>query len=132
MKPYFSIEAFIDWCKSKKGQDLSNDYMEFLSERDVMMSVKVSDVFDAVKEQLNIDKSEIESPNRKRTISDARKIVSFALSGKMNQKQIGFLMGGRDHGTISIQIDSYRTLYETDRSFRKKADSVLSKFYNQS
>jgi chromosomal replication initiation ATPase DnaA len=38
------------------------------------------------------------------------------------QKRIGLYLGGRDHSTIIHGLQNFQDFYETDKSFRRKAE----------
>lgn len=67
-----------------------------------------------------ITSSELKSQSRKKELVWARCIVAYALKENtgFSLKKIGEILGGRDHSTVSYQLDQYRDLSEFDKPFK--------------
>lgn len=85
-------------------------------------------IISVVAKTLFVDPVQMTSPSRKKEVSEARIIAIRMLLNLPNEptlKQIGQLLGGRDHSTISYGRDLYDDLYGTNKSFTLKANAVL-------
>jgi chromosomal replication initiator protein len=80
-----------------------------------------------------VEIDEIKSSKRDRRIVDARCIYIYHVKKYMNKSyvHIGKSLCGRDHTTISFNINKYHAMYKTEELFRKTADTVskLVEFY---
>jgi len=78
---------------------------------------------------MGINQEELVSSSRKRKLSIARCIISYFLrkNTSLTLLEIGRMLGGRDHSTILYQVQMYKDLYDTDKSFRSLADKIRSR-----
>lgn len=88
-----------------------------------------SEVEQILKEICNICNARYEIVKSKiRTTEEveARVIMANILYSKAfygwTQKRIGHYLGNRDHSTIIHCLENFQTFYETDRSFKRKAE----------
>lgn len=85
-------------------------------------------VLNTISLALGVNKEQIYSPSRKRTVTEARCIaigIILARIPNYGLKKLGKLFGGRDHSTILYGKDLYNDLYGRDKTFTFKANLVL-------
>lgn len=77
---------------------------------------------------LDLDQSMVISASHKRELADARKIIVgiiLDLNPKIFLREVGQILGGRDHSTICTIRDSYNDL-QSDKVFKAKIAKVFS------
>ena len=71
---------------------------------------------------------EIKGRNRKKDISSARHTICWMLVKKfcMSRSAVARkVLGGRDHTTIINSLQKFDNLYETEETFKDKADLIM-------
>lgn len=80
-------------------------------------------IINVVSEHTGISVYDIKSKRRLRRFVEARCIVAYQLRAlnRNTLKEIGRLLGGKDHSTVLYWIANYENLFAQDKEFRKLA-----------
>lgn len=83
--------------------------------------INPSDILRVLEEHSDIKWAEVVSHARKRPIAQMRQVICYILykqdkQYKMTLKEIGKLLGGRDHTTILTAIQTASNLHETNET----------------
>lgn len=83
-------------------------------------------IIEAVEKHTDIKFEDFVKQNRKRKLSEARKLYCYFMKTRLNWSlsEIGETIGGRDHTTVIHNINVYKDLYDTDYEFKFKADGI--------
>ena len=84
-------------------------------------------IISAVSKALSLEYDDVVSHCRKRELVDARHIISFILAknSELNLREIGELLGGRDHTTVIASVNAYQLFIDSrDKKFIEKIELV--------
>lgn len=87
----------------------------------------VNTIIDSVSEILNVTVESIKSQSRKRDIVEARQIcIGLVLEHDklISLSKLGQILGGRDHSTMIYSRQTYNDLYQTNKIFKEKVNSI--------
>ena len=93
--------------------------------------INESKVADAVCTVFEISKDQLRQATRKRTVVDARRVfIHFCYPVVKNQRVLSEYLRGICRSTVANHQKTYNSLYETDKTFRSKANQVKNLLYN--
>ncbi|MGI6118877.1 MAG: chromosomal replication initiator protein DnaA [Bilifractor sp.] len=86
-------------------------------------------ILDAVAEQYNITVENLKSNNRSKAIAYPRQVAMYLIRTILNTnyRDIGVLLGDRDHSTVMHGVDKISKDYQTDSSVRSTIDLLKKK-----
>lgn len=84
----------------------------------------VTRAFNAVRQVTGLRRSEVCADSRVRCNVDARRLMAMALREHHTLKQIGRIIGGRDHATVRHSILVGYGILDTDEHFAAQWDKV--------
>lgn len=101
-----------------------------------MHNMKTRVVIASVSKALNISVETLKSKNRKREISDAKKIAIGLIVGDVSErkncqrypvplKTLKTMFGHLNHTTVMYSIEAYNNLKDNNPMFKAKLESVL-------
>ena len=93
------------------------------------MIVTSDDVIRAITEEYQVDAEFVTSKSRDRRFIDSRAALCYILYTYLSWtlKEIGTLLGGKDHTTVMHNRECFRRLYYCDEAYKERADRVLDK-----
>lgn len=91
--------------------------------------LKESTILESIIEQTGVPLRNITSQSRKAVFVEARHIAAGLLREHTNLtlKEIGTLIGGRDHSTMLYSIKTYNRFMDIDKTFREKVEKIKAK-----
>jgi len=117
-----------DWCDSDFASHIL--YHANLHHKDVWYNTSsISKVMNAVMEATGIPYQMYASTARGIDYNHARMIFAFLCKQfiGLSTRQIGQILGGRDHTTIMHALENYDFEFTHDRAFQKNADAALKR-----
>ena len=86
-------------------------------------------ILDAVAAVFPATRDAITGPRRRRNECDARHCAAYILYKylRYSNRQVGEILGGRDHTTVAISRQAFLNVYQTDRQYRYMANRVLDR-----
>lgn len=93
-----------------------------------LINVPVEVVIKETCDVYKIDTSEIVRRTRKKDVCSARHTICWVLVKKFGMSRSAVakkVLGGRDHTTIINSLHKFDNLYETEDTFKDKADLIL-------
>lgn len=83
-------------------------------------------ILQVVSEHTGVSIDDMKSKSRKRSFVEARCIVAYHLraTNRNTLKDIGIILGGKDHSTVLYWMSSYENLFAQDKNFRKLAMAI--------
>lgn len=86
-------------------------------------------IWQVIYEKLGITQEQIKLKTRKREICEARHITRYMMKQFTNYslKRIGNHTAGADHSTVIHSIQRYNDLHETDKDFKRDADTIRNR-----
>lgn len=121
------IKAYLSFHKIKidieKTKEILRDYFEAAKENEPERVIEV------IAEFFNLTKEDILNEKRTKDVARARQIVMYFLRHHLNLslKEIGKILGGRDHSTILHGIEKIENLLEVDENLREKIVEIERK-----
>lgn len=121
------IKAFSSYYKRKIDieivKEILRDYLEAAKENEPERIIEV------VAEFFNLTKEDILNEKRTKEVARVRQIIMYFLRYHLNLplKEIGKILGGRDHSTIIHGIEKIENLLEKDQSIREKIVEIERK-----
>jgi nicotinate-nucleotide adenylyltransferase len=87
-------------------------------------------LFSIIAKETGLSKEDVISKIRKPDYADARRIFAVIIkcNFKSSLRDIGNILGGRDHATIISSIKKHDELYESNKKYIEKYNSINSKF----
>jgi nicotinate-nucleotide adenylyltransferase len=87
-------------------------------------------LFSIIAKETGLSKEEVVSKNRKPDYADARRVFAVIIKSnfKVSLRDIGNILGGRDHATIISSIKKHDELYESNKKYIEKFNNINSKF----
>jgi len=84
-------------------------------------------VLDMVCEHYKICHNDLIGKLRKRVLVEPRMVLSFILKRKydLSLREIGEMIGGRDHSSIFHYIETFEGLHNTSKNFRERSRKIL-------
>lgn len=104
-------------------KEILKDYLESAKENEPERVIEI------IAEFFNLTKDDILNEKRTREVAKARQIAMYFLRHYLNLplKQIGQIMGGRDHSTVIHGIEKVENLLEKDENLREKIVEIERK-----
>lgn len=93
------------------------------------MGMTKQDILEVVAKETLVSTAMVISKCREKELVDARNIYSKIMKDRYDipLKEIGNILGGRDHTTIINNIRNFNNLYRYNDAFKEKAKRVLEK-----
>ena len=93
------------------------------------MGMTKMDILQVVATETHVTVDMILSKCREKELVDARNIYSKIMKDRFDfpLKEIGNILGGRDHTTIINNVKNFNNLYKYNDAFKEKAKRVLTK-----
>jgi len=87
-------------------------------------------LFSIIAKETGLSKEDIVSKTRKPDYADARRVFAVIIKSnfKVSLRDIGNMLGGRDHATVISSIKKHDELYESNKKYIEKYNSINSKF----
>lgn len=87
-------------------------------------------LFSIISKETGLSKEDVISKSRKPDYADARRIFAVIIKSnfKVSLRDIGDILGGRDHATIISSIKKHDELYESNKKYIEKFNNINSKF----
>lgn len=87
-------------------------------------------LFSIISKETGLSKEDVISKSRKPDYADARRIFAVIIKSnfKVSLRDIGDVLGGRDHATIISSIKKHDELYESNKKYIEKFNNINSKF----
>jgi len=121
------IKAFINCYKKEVDietvKEILKDYLDAAKESEPEKIIEI------VAEFFNLTKEDILNEKRTKNVALARQIVMYFLRHHLNLplKQIGKILGGKDHSTVIHGIEKIEELIEKDESFKENVVEIERK-----
>ncbi len=121
------IKAFSSYYKKEIDieivKEILKDYLEAAKENEPERIIEV------IAEFFNLTKEDILNEKRTKEVVKVRQIVMYFLRHHLNLslKEIGKILGGRDHSTIIHGIEKIENLLEKDQDLREKIVEIERK-----
>jgi chromosomal replication initiator protein len=121
------IKAFINCYKKEVDietvKEILKDYLDAAKESEPEKIIEI------VAEFFNLTKEDILNEKRTKNVALARQIVMYFLRHYLNLplKQIGKILGGKDHSTVIHGIEKIEELIEKDESFKENVVEIERK-----
>ncbi len=122
------IKAF-SFCYKRKidieiVKEILRDYLEAAKENEPERIIEI------VAEFFNLTKEDILNEKKTKEVARVRQIVMYFLRYHLNMplKEIGKIIGGRDHSTVIHGIEKIENLLEKDQDLREKIVEIERKF----
>lgn len=87
-------------------------------------------LFSIIAKETGLSKEDVISKSRKPDYADARRVFAVIIKSnfKVSLRDIGNILGGRDHATIISSIKKHDELYESNKKYIEKFNNINSKF----
>jgi len=87
-------------------------------------------LFSIISKETGLSEEGVISKTRKPDYADARRIFAVIIKSNYNisLREIGNILGGRDHATIISSIKKHDELYESNKKYIEKYNNINSKF----
>jgi len=87
-------------------------------------------LFSIITKETGLSKEDVVSKTRKPDYADARRIFAVIIKSnfKVSLRDIGNILGGRDHATVISSIKKHDELYESNKKYIEKYNNINSKF----
>lgn len=87
-------------------------------------------LFKIISKETELSREDIISKTRKPDYADARRIFAVIIKSnfKVSLRDIGEILGGRDHATIISSIKKHEELYDSNKKYIEKYNKINSKF----
>ena len=87
-------------------------------------------LFSIISKETGLSEEGVISKTRKPDYADARRIFAVIIKSNFNisLREIGNILGGRDHATIISSIKKHDELYESNKKYIEKYNNINSKF----
>lgn len=87
-------------------------------------------LFKIISKETELSREEIISKIRKPDYADARRIFAVIIKSnfKVSLRDVGEILGGRDHATIISSIKKHEELYDSNKKYIEKYNKINSKF----
>ena len=121
------IKAFMNFYKKEIDiefvKEILKDYLDAAKENEPEKIIEI------VAEFFNLTKEDILNEKRTKNVSLARQVVMYFLRHYLNLplKQIGKILGGKDHSTVIHGIEKIEGLIERDESFKENVVEIERK-----
>jgi len=121
------IKAFMNFYKreidTESVKEILKDYLNAARENEPERIIEI------VAEFFNLTKEDILNERRTKNVSLARQIVMYFLRHYLNLplKQIGKILGGKDHSTVIHGIEKIEGLIENNESFKENVVEIERK-----
>lgn len=86
------------------------------------VDIIIDTIFAAVEREFGISKTVLKSQNRKRPVQNAKKVAYYLLYNytPSSLKQVGKIMGGMDHSSVIIGIQTLEDLCRYDKTYTEQ------------
>lgn len=120
------VIAFATLTQQSVSLELAQQVLKVPTNGGILKLVGVNQVLSSIEKKYSYSITQLQSKNRNKELSIARQIAMFLLK-KMTGKSlrdIGILLGGRDHSTVLHAINRIETLMRVDESFKNELRTI--------
>lgn len=120
------VVAFATLTQQSVSLELAQQVLKVPTNGRILKLVDVNQVLSSIEKKYSYSVTQLQSKSRNKELSIARQIAMFLLkrmTGK-SLRDIGILLGGRDHSTVLHAINRIETLMRIDESFKNELRTI--------